>query len=100
VLVNRYRDGRDSMGWHADAEPELGEDPPLATLSLGTVRRFLLKPRRASAGAERRVFELGPGSLLLMTGATQRHYVHCLPRAAGVADERLSLTFRRVLLPG
>lgn len=96
VLVNRYRDGQDSMGWHADAEPELGPDPPVATLSLGATRRFLLRPRRPAGVEERRAFELSNGSLLLMAGATQRHYVHCIPRSAGVLAERISLTFRRI----
>jgi alkylated DNA repair dioxygenase AlkB len=107
VLVNRYRDGRDSMGWHADDEPELGADPPVATLSLGATRRFCIQPRRAgraraapgseAAGLGRVTFELHAGSLLLMAGATQRHYVHSIPRAAALGDERISLTFRRIL---
>ena len=63
VLLNRYRDGRDSMGMHADDEPELGPDPVVATLSLGAPRRRLLVPRRPRDG-ERRSLELPPGSLL------------------------------------
>jgi alkylated DNA repair dioxygenase AlkB len=85
------------MGWHADAEPELGADPPVATLSLGATRRFLLKPRGTSKRTGRFALTLVAGSLLLMGGATQRHYVHCLPRQAGLLEGRISLTFRRIL---
>jgi alkylated DNA repair dioxygenase AlkB len=100
VLVNRYRDGRDSMGWHADDEPELGDQPPIATFSLGAPRTFRLKPRRGAA-AERLEYELRSGSLLIMSGATQHHYVHSIPKQHGCTEERISLTFRRVLVsPG
>jgi alkylated DNA repair dioxygenase AlkB len=95
LLVNRYRDGRDSMGLHADDEPELGRDPLVATLSLGAARRFVLKPRRPSLGGAH-AFELAHGSLVVMGGACQRHYVHGIPRQPGAA-ERISLTFRRLL---
>ena len=93
VLVNRYRDGTDSIGLHADDEPELGRDPVVATLSLGATRRFVLKPRRAGEG---RALDVSHGSLLVMGGTCQRHYVHGVPRQAGVG-ERVSLTFRRLL---
>lgn len=95
ALVNRYRDGRDSMGLHADAEPELGDDPIVATVSLGATRRFVLVPR-ASSG-ERRSFLLVHGSLLVMGGTCQREFRHGIPRDAQVAHERVSLTFRRLL---
>lgn len=105
VLANLYRDGRDSMGWHSDDEPELGPRPLIASLSLGAERRFLLKPRdrRFLGGAEgsggRRAFAvaLPPGSLLLMAGDTQRHYLHALPATVRPVGPRLNLTFRRVL---
>jgi alkylated DNA repair dioxygenase AlkB len=96
VLVNRYRDGADSIGLHADDEPELGRDPIVATLSLGAARRFVLKPRRARHGAGLSL-DVKHGSLLVMGGTCQRHYVHGVPRQAGVAGERISLTFRRLL---
>jgi alkylated DNA repair dioxygenase AlkB len=96
VLVNRYRDGADSIGLHADDEPELGRDPVVATLSLGATRRFVLKPRRAQLGAARSL-EVEHGSLLVMGGTCQRHYVHGVPRQAGVTGERISLTFRYVV---
>ena len=96
VLVNRYRDGADHLGLHADAEPELGPDPVVATLSLGARRRFVVKPRRRSAGPGRD-YRLESGSLLVMGGTCQRHFVHGVPREAGAHGERISLTFRRLL---
>jgi alkylated DNA repair dioxygenase AlkB len=94
VLANRYRDGRDSMGWHSDDEPELGPAPVIASLSLGATRRFLLRHRR-DANA-RLALELGPGSLLVMRGPTQANYRHALPRTARPVGERINLTFRLV----
>jgi alkylated DNA repair dioxygenase AlkB len=95
VLLNRYRDGADSIGLHADDEPELGRDPVVATLSLGATRRFVLKPRRKSLGTSRSL-DVRHGSLLVMGGTCQRHYVHGVPRQSDAAGERISLTFRRV----
>ena len=96
VLVNRYRTGEDSMGLHADDEPELGPDPRVATVSLGAGRRFIVKPRRKGDGP-RRDLTLGHGALLVMGGTCQRHYVHGIPRESGATGERISLTFRRLL---
>jgi len=96
VLLNRYRDGRDNMGMHADDEPELGPDPIVATLSLGTTRRMTLVPRRPRDG-ERRSLELTSGSLLVMRGACQRRFRHGIPREPRVTDERVSLTFRVIV---
>jgi alkylated DNA repair dioxygenase AlkB len=98
VLANRYRGGDDSMGLHADDEPELGPDPVVATLSLGATRRFVVRPRRKGEPTRHDV-DLGHGSLLVMGGTCQRHYVHGVPRQAGVTGERISLTFRRLLRP-
>ena len=95
VLLNRYRDGRDNMGMHADDEPELGPDPVVATLSLGATRRMTLVPRRPRDG-ERRSLELAAGSLLVMRGACQRRFRHGIPREPRVTDERISLTFRQI----
>ncbi|QDH71880.1 alpha-ketoglutarate-dependent dioxygenase AlkB [Lysobacter alkalisoli] len=95
VLANLYRDGRDAMGWHSDDEPELGPEPVIASVSLGATRRFLLKHRiRPDA---RLTLELPPGSLLVMSGPTQRHCQHALPRTQRMVGERINLTFRRVL---
>src|SRR5262245_28476663 len=68
VLVNRYRSGEDSMGLHADDEPELGPDPTVAIVSLGTTRRLVVKPRR-KADPARHDLDLGHGALLVMGGS-------------------------------
>ena len=94
VLLNLYRDGRDGMGWHADDEPELGPEPAIASLSLGAQRRFCLRHRRRKG--LRADLKLPHGSLLLMSGATQRHWVHALPKTAVPTGERINLTFRSV----
>lgn len=95
VLANLYRDGRDAMGWHRDAEAELGPRPVIASLSLGAPRRFLLK--HACDPARKIAIDLPHGSLLVMRGNTQRHYKHALPRTAKPVGARINLTFRRVL---
>jgi alkylated DNA repair dioxygenase AlkB len=96
VLINRYRDGQDSMGYHADAETELGADPVVATLSLGAARRFSLRRHERRSGEAPLGLSLEHGSLLIMGGTCQRHYRHAIPREASVA-ERISLTFRKVI---
>ena len=98
VLLNRYRDGRDNMGMHADDERELGPDPIVATLSLGATRRLTLAPRRPRDG-ERRSVDLTAGSMLVMRGACQRQFRHGIPREPRVTDERVSLTFRQIFRP-
>lgn len=95
VLLNRYRTGRDSMGWHADDEPELGRQPTVASVSLGARRkmRFRLK-------SDHRVTHdlwLDHGSLLIMAGETQHLWQHALPKTKRVDGERLNLTFRRIV---
>lgn len=94
VLANLYRDGRDAMGWHADAEPELGPAPVIASLSLGAPRRFTLRHRTRGL---RHALVLEPGSLLVMRGATQAHWQHALPRAKA-AGPRINLTFRHIVV--
>ncbi len=97
VLLNRYRDGRDCMGWHSDDEPELGPQPFIASLSLGQTRRFSLKHR--TRPELRASVELRHGDLLLMGGDTQRHYRHALPRTTRTVGERINLTFRNIIPP-
>ncbi len=94
VLVNRYRDGRDAMGWHSDDEKELGPRPVIASLSLGATRRFTLKHRRAPE--TKLTLDLANGSLLVMRGDTQSNYRHALPRTAKPVAERINLTFRKL----
>jgi alkylated DNA repair dioxygenase AlkB len=97
VLLNLYRDGNDSVGWHSDNEPELGVFPCIASLSLGQTRRFLLKPRRASGAVARaRELALQPGSLLVMRGRLQQDWKHAVPKEKKVTRPRINLTFRRI----
>jgi alkylated DNA repair dioxygenase AlkB len=91
VLLNLYRDGRDSVSWHADNEPGLGQNPVIASLSLGAVRRFQLKHRRLP---ERLTLDLPHGSCLIMAGATQHHWLHQLPKTKAPVGPRINLTFR------
>jgi alkylated DNA repair dioxygenase AlkB len=94
VLANRYADGRDCMGWHADDEPELGPRPLIASLSLGATRRFVLRRR---GGQARHDIRLPHGSLLVMQGDTQANWQHALPRTAAPSGLRINLTFRHIL---
>src|SRR5262252_5352046 len=96
VLANRYRSGDDSMGLHADDEPELGRDPLVAIVSLGVTRRLAIRPRKTQR-RERHDQDMGHGALLIMGGTCQRHYVHGIPRQADAEGERISLTFRMLL---
>ncbi|MFC5570456.1 alpha-ketoglutarate-dependent dioxygenase AlkB family protein [Lysobacter yangpyeongensis] len=93
VLANLYRDGHDCMGWHSDDEPELGASPVIASVSLGAARRFVLKHRQTQ---QKLAIALPHGSLLLMAGATQRHYRHALPRTTRPVGPRINLTFRQI----
>ena len=97
VLANLYRDGRDSMGWHSDDEPELGEEPVIASVSLGARRRFRLR-HRARKDVLPIDLDLEHGSLLAMWGSTQDHWKHSLPKSARCDGVRVNLTFRRVLV--
>ena len=94
VLANAYRDGRDGMGWHADDEKELGEEPLIASLSLGASRRFRLRARK---GDEAKDLLLEHGSLLLMRGKSQRDYRHSVPKTKAAVGLRVNLTFRQVI---
>lgn len=95
VLANRYRNGRDYMGWHSDNESALGPQPIIASLSLGATRRFVLKHRLEPS--RKLELPLTHGSLLVMRGDTQANYRHSLPRTAKPIGERINLTFRRIL---
>jgi alkylated DNA repair dioxygenase AlkB len=96
VLLNYYRDRRDSMGLHSDDEPELGERPILASLSLGEERTFILKHKSEKALKPVRV-KLASGSLLLMKGETQRYWKHGIDKETRPCGPRVNLTFRRIL---
>ncbi len=96
MLLNRYRDGNDSIGFHTDAEPELGINPVVATVSFGSPREFVLKHRKKKK--ERMSYTLPHGSCLVMAGASQHHWLHGLPKSEEPVGERVSLTFRRIIL--
>ena len=92
LLLNRYRDGADRMGWHADDEPELDEQAPIVSLSLGAARDLRFRPRRGDAAPF--AINLADGDLLVMDPPSQRHWQHALPPRARVQQERINLTFR------
>lgn len=94
VLANLYRDGRDSMGWHADDEPELGPAPWIASVSFGATRTFRLK--RKDGRGDPVAIDLPHGSLLVMEPPTQAHWLHALPRRLRVTEPRVNLTYRWV----
>ncbi len=92
VLLNLYRNERDSMGWHRDNEKELGKNPVIASVSFGATRRFLLRHREKK---DLRVeLELEDGSFLLMRGETQHFWQHSVPKETSAAGPRINLTFR------
>jgi len=94
VLLNYYRNGRDSVAWHSDDETELGPDPLIASLSFGAERRFEMKHRDGKTPKIN--IELADGSLLLMGSGMQRHWSHQLPKQPWVTAPRLNLTFRLI----
>lgn len=96
LLLNLYRDGRDSIGFHADDEPELGTNPVIGSISLGAERRFVLKH---PASGEKREFALPHGSLLVMGGASQHHWRHGVPKTRKPVGPRINLTFRYIHRP-
>jgi alkylated DNA repair dioxygenase AlkB len=94
LLLNFYRDGQDSIGYHTDAEPELGVNPLIASISLGAVRQFVLKHLRTG---EKFRYDLAPGSLLVMGGTCQHHWVHGVPKTKAAVGPRINLTFRNIV---
>lgn len=94
VLLNQYRDGKDSNGWHADNEKELGTNPIIASLSFGSERVFQLKHNTIADAKKSIVLE--HGSLLLMKGSTQHFWKHQIPKTAKPIGNRINLTFRSI----
>ena len=99
VLLNYYRDNRDSMGFHSDDEPELGVRPTIASLSLGEERTFVLKHKVNKLSKPVRL-RLESGSLLLMKGETQRYWKHGIAKTSRPCGPRINLTFRRIVSQG
>jgi alkylated DNA repair dioxygenase AlkB len=95
VLLNLYRNEKDSVAWHSDDEPEIGpsdDNRAITSLSFGATRRFLI--RNKTDKKEKYEFLLENGSLLMMLGETQSYYEHSIPKTTKSVGERLNLTFR------
>ena len=95
VLLNLYRSGQDGIGWHADNEPELGNNPIIASVSFGETRRFQLR-HRSDSQVKKVEIPLTHGSLLVMLGTTQHYWQHQVPKTAKQISERINLTFRSI----
>ena len=95
VLLNLYRNGSDSNGWHADNEKELGKYPKIASFSLGAARFFHFKHRKIKE--QRYKMELHHGSLLLMEGEMQKYWLHQIPKTKRQLEPRINLTFRKII---
>lgn len=91
VLLNLYRDGKDSVSWHSDDEPELGQNPVIGSVSFGEARRFMLKHKSKLFKDE---VQLTSGSFLLMRGTTQHFWLHQIPKSQKPISARINLTFR------
>jgi len=94
VLLNLYRNGKDSNGWHADDEPVLGTNPYIASLSFGATRSFHI--RHIKEKSLKQKIDLEDGSLLIMKDETQHFYQHQLAKTAKVVGNRINLTFRKL----
>ena len=90
VIGNQYRTGTDSIGWHADNESSMGFNPAIASVSLGSCRKFQIKPRNGKATD----FWLEHGSLLVMHPGCQSTHLHQVPKTNKVVSTRINLTFR------
>ncbi|MBN3909079.1 MAG: alpha-ketoglutarate-dependent dioxygenase AlkB [Nostoc sp. NMS1] len=91
VVGNRYRTGKDSIGWHSDNFPTIGKRPAIASLSLGSTRKFKLRHKDSGETVD---YQLESGSLLIMLPGCQEDWVHAVPKTARPVDERINWTFR------
>lgn len=96
-LLNLYHNGEEGMGWHSDSERELGRETVIASLSFGAARKFSFKHKVSRATVS---LVLESGSLLVMKGSTQQHWLHSLPKTVKVTRPRINLTFRTILSYG
>lgn len=94
-LLNLYHNGDEGMAWHSDDEVMLEKNGAIASMSFGEERRFLFRHRKTK---ETISLQLEPGSLLVMKGTTQTHWLHSLPKAKAVKGARINLTFRRMVV--
>lgn len=97
VLLNYYRDGNDSMGWHSDDEPSLGKNPIIVSLNFGAERKFQFRSKTNKS--EKKEILLENGSLLIMKGEGQHQWQHQLPKVRRQVGERINLTFRHITQP-
>lgn len=97
VLINYYRNGQDSMGWHRDNEKELGQNPVIASVSFGQTRPFHLR-HKFRKDVQKLIIPLTHGSLLLMKGETQHFWEHQIPKSAKQLEQRINLTFRKIIV--
>jgi alkylated DNA repair dioxygenase AlkB len=95
VLLNRYANAQDSVSWHSDDEPEMDSSHPIASLSLGAARQYLVRPIANKRAVQSYV--LNSGSLLLMPPGFQQLYQHCVPKSRTPCGTRINLTFRRMI---
>ena len=93
VLLSLYRNGNDSLSWHQDDEPELGQDPVIASVSFGATRSFQFR-YKPDKNVNKVSVDLTHGSLLIMKGPTQRFWMHQVPKTSKPVDPRINLTFR------
>ena len=94
-LLNYYPSGDDGMGYHADDEKELGDQPIIASLSLGATRKFVFKHKKTQDKVE---LYLESGQLIVMHGDTQEYWKHTITKTKTVNEGRISLTFRQMAL--
>ncbi len=95
ALLNLYRNGNDSMGWHSDNESELGKEPLVFSLSFGAERRFRIREKNNKK--ETQSIDLPNNSLLIMKRGFQERYEHCLPKTSKNLTHRINLTFRKLI---
>jgi len=95
ALLNFYRNGQDSMGWHRDNEKELGHHPVIASVSLGAMRSFQIREYRDKN--KKLELQLNHGSLLLMRGNMQENWQHAVPKRKNCVEERINITFRKIV---
>ena len=98
VLLNYYRNGNDSVAWHADDEVELGKNPIIASVSFGVERKFQLKRKQATSSSQNKfIMTLGNGSLIVMGKDLQQNWLHQVPKEKHLQEPRINLIFRNIV---
>jgi alkylated DNA repair dioxygenase AlkB len=99
-FLNLYLNQKDQLGWHADDSPEMDDNRPIATISLGVEREIWFRPKSEVSSEPIEKLKLGDGSLCLMGRGMQDTHQHRIPKASFLCGERISLTFRGYVVPG